>query len=120
LRHPWADRRLMSFCMGLPYIHVRAEAMTKIVLRQAMTDRLPQFLLAHNGKAALSEVVDRAVTGSERATVMEGLALARRQPEWFSATAVAELEDEVEAGKSFGMATRTAMFARWLRWCDVS
>ena len=99
LTHPWSDRRLMSFCMGLPYEHVCADALPKVVLRQAMEGRLPGGLLAHRGKADLSEVARRAAEGSERHYVEEGLRLARSQPEWFSAGEVAEIESEFESGR---------------------
>ena len=119
LTHPWSDRRLMSFCMGLPYTHVCADALPKLVLRQAMADRLPPGLLAHRGKADLSEVARRAVEGPQRPYVKEGLRLARNQPEWFSAGEVAEIESEFDAGQSFAPAIRVAMFASWVRWCNA-
>jgi hypothetical protein len=119
LSHPWCDRRLMSFCMGLPYSHIQRGGLAKIVLRQAMEGRLPPGLLAHAGKADLSEVVVRAALGPERPYVEEGLRLAQAQPQWFDATAVAGLEAEFRSGASLGSAARVAMFAWWLNMCNA-
>lgn len=120
LTHPWADRRLMSFCMGLPYEHVRKHSVPKVILRQAMAARLPPELVAHNGKADLSEVANRAARGHEREYLMEGLRLAREQPDWFDAGEVAEIQREFESGGAVSPASRVAMFAWWLRWCEAS
>lgn len=119
LTHPWSDRRLMSFCMGLPYVHVQRGGLTKIVLRQAMEGRLPGGLLVHRGKADLSEVVNRAVQGPERPYIEEGLRLARSQPEWFDGSAVDTIEADFRSGKLPSGAIRVAMFASWVRWCNA-
>jgi asparagine synthase (glutamine-hydrolysing) len=122
LTHPWSDRRLMSFCMGLPYEHVidGAAGLSKLVLRQAMADRLPEPILARRTKADISEVTRRAVRGPQRGYLTEGLAIARTQPEWFDKSAVDEFEQEFESGEGEANATRTAMLAWWLRWCEAA
>lgn len=120
LSHPWCDRRLMSFCMGLPYVHVCKGGLGKIVLREAMDGRLPPALLAHGGKADLSEVLVKAALGRERPYVEEGLRLARSQTAWFDPDAVANVEAEFQSGDSLGRAVRVAMCGWWLRWCNAA
>jgi asparagine synthase (glutamine-hydrolysing) len=119
LTHPWADRRLMSFCMGLPYVHIQAEGLTKVVLREAMSERLPGSLLERRSKANISEVAERAARGPERHHVKRGLALARSQPGWFDPDTVKAIETDFDAGDDFAAALRVAMFASWLRWCGA-
>lgn len=119
--HPWCDRRLMSFCMGLPYPHVVADGLTKVVLRQAMADRLPAEVLRRRGKADISEAARRGAREVNLQHVKEGLALARRQPDWFNPTAVDQIESTFDAGEvgSDAPALRVAFFSTWLDWCGV-
>ncbi len=49
--------------MGLPFEHVVADGKAKLILRQAMADRLPQLVLRRRGKSDLSEVARRAARG---------------------------------------------------------
>lgn len=119
LSHPWSDRRLMSFCMGLPYEHIQRGGFTKIVLRQAMEGRLPPGLIVHRGKADLSEVSQRATRGPERPHLEAGLRLARSQPQWFDRAALDTIEADFRSGKSSSAAVRVAMFATWVRWCNA-
>jgi hypothetical protein len=110
----------MSFCMGLPYEHVCMGAVSKVVLRQAMYERLPHEVVMRGDKANISEASRRRARGPERAYLDEGLRLARRQPEWFDPATVNEIEKKFEAGEGEGPALRVAMFAWWLDWCGAS
>lgn len=119
LSHPWSDRRLMSFCMGLPYEHViRSEGVRKVILRSAMMDRLPPEVTHRRGKADISEVAQRQARGPAHDHLKEGLRLAREQNEWFDPGEVTALEARFDAGKAEAPALRVAMFAWWLHWCD--
>lgn len=118
LSHPWSDRRLMSFCMGLPYEHICAGAVSKKVLRQAMNCRLPREIVRRRDKASLAEASRRRAYGSERPYVLEGLRIARRMPDWFAAEAVQSVEYDFRAGRGEAEALRVAMFALWLQWLD--
>lgn len=119
--HPWNDRRLMSFCMGLPFNHVVADGVTKVVLRQAMSGRLPDAVLLRHTKSDISEAARNAARGPQVGFVTEGLKLAREREGWFDAATVDSIRSGFEAGESRteGSALRVAMFASWLRWCGV-
>lgn len=119
LSHPWSDRRLMSFCMGLPYEHVLDPGRrTKVVLRQAMADRLPPEVRERRGKADISEAARRAAFGRDRDRIRRGLELARTQSGWFDAQTVSSIAATFEGGTGEAEAARVAMFAWWLDWCE--
>lgn len=119
--HPFTDRRLMSFCMGLPYEHVYRGGWSKIVLRQAMHDRLPYDVVTRPGKADISEVARRAAYGRDLDYVKAGLRLARQQTDWFDANAVAEIESSFLAKRNnLAIALRVSMMGWWLRWCETA
>jgi asparagine synthase (glutamine-hydrolysing) len=120
LTHPWSDRRLMSFCMGLPYQRVCPQGRTKVVLRDAMAERLPPEILGRPHKANLAGASERAAYGPNLPYVRTGFALAREQPEWFDRAAVDTLEADFERGYSVAGALRLAMFASWVRWCEAA
>jgi hypothetical protein len=111
----------MSFCMGLPYEHVvRSDGLTKVVLREAIKDRLPSEIVNRRGKANISEVARRAAFGRDIAHVEQGLKLARRQTDWFDPSVVKSAEDTFNQGLGEARALRIAMFAWWLNWCETS
>jgi asparagine synthase (glutamine-hydrolysing) len=114
LSHPFGDRRVMSFCMGLPYTAVKPEGRTKAVLREAMVGRLPEAVRERHGKADISEVLRRAVGGRHRTLVLAGLELATGLDHWFDATQVDTVREDFEGGRSEALATRVAMLAFWL------
>jgi asparagine synthase (glutamine-hydrolysing) len=118
LCHPWSDRRLMSFCMGLPFEHVCTGTISKLVLRQAMHERLPHEIVMWVRKADISEASRRRARGPEHAYVREGFRLARQQAEWFDPAVVDDIEAKFDTGEGDGSALRVAMFAWWLNWCE--
>jgi asparagine synthase (glutamine-hydrolysing) len=118
LSHPFSDRRVMSFCMGLPFEEVCSQGQTKLILRRAMAERLPGDIVNRRGKASLAEAARRRAFGPERPYVIEGFRLARRHPEWFNAEAVDEVAAGFKTGTDEVASLRLAMFAWWLDWCE--
>ncbi len=52
-RHPWLDRRLVSFCMALPGEQKLGQGWPKMILRRAMSNRLPDSVRWRRGKEHL-------------------------------------------------------------------
>ncbi|MBI3933352.1 MAG: hypothetical protein HY316_01585 [Acidobacteria bacterium] len=52
-RHPFLDRRVIEYCLGLPHEQLRRGDQTKFVLRQAMDGILPQSVRTRRTKARL-------------------------------------------------------------------
>ena len=50
-RHPFLDRRVIEYCLGLPPEQRRRGNYTKFVLRQAMRDQLPEKVRTRTTKA---------------------------------------------------------------------
>ena len=50
LRHPFRDRRLMEFCLALPAEQKLHRGLTRMVLRSAMADILPEQVLRRGDK----------------------------------------------------------------------
>ena len=52
-RHPWLDRRLVSFCLTLPGKQKLGQGWPKAILRRAMKDHLPETVRWRRGKEHL-------------------------------------------------------------------
>jgi asparagine synthase (glutamine-hydrolysing) len=61
LRHPFHDRRLTEFLMGVPPDMLRRDGQTKFLLRNAMRGSLPEVVRARRTKTAFSRTVLRAL-----------------------------------------------------------
>jgi asparagine synthase (glutamine-hydrolysing) len=48
LRHPFLDRRLIEFCLALPWEQKRSKGWSKVVLRRAMAGILPEAVCWRN------------------------------------------------------------------------
>lgn len=112
--HPFLDRRLMTFCMGLPWQAVHGLVTPKLILRELAKRRLPAEFTQAVRKADLSEYYDTAVFGHERAAVRRGLELALGRPEFVNIDAVRRVEHEFESCVRSWTASRIAMLMLWL------
>ena len=52
-RHPFADRRLLEFCLALPESQKLYRGWCRIIMRRALTDLLPESVHQRPGKARL-------------------------------------------------------------------
>ena len=58
-RHPFFDRRLIEFTLMLPPEMKMNEDVIKVLLRNAMLDRLPEVVRSRNDKAEFSEILKK-------------------------------------------------------------
>jgi asparagine synthase (glutamine-hydrolysing) len=61
LRHPFEDRRIIELSLGLPASELREDGTTKLVLRRALHDLLPESVRTRTTKAEFSCVFDDAL-----------------------------------------------------------
>jgi asparagine synthase (glutamine-hydrolysing) len=113
--HPFFDRSLMTYCMGLPWHVVCGDFSPKRLLRELARRRLPPSLHGALVKAQLDEYYDDAVFDHERARVLEGLALASDRTDWCEPGEVTKLRDQVLEGTASFLPSRVAMLMLWER-----
>jgi len=63
-RHPWLDRRLVSFCLSLPGEQKLGQGWPKMILRRAMLNRLPDSVRWRKGKEHLGWEFTKALTNN--------------------------------------------------------
>jgi len=73
LRYPYADRRLVEFCLALPADQKLREGWTRWVLRRAMEGVLPREIQWRGSKSDLSGSFNRGLREFERARLDEVL-----------------------------------------------
>lgn len=117
IAHPFLDRRVVEFCLGLPWTQKLRGGFTKSVLRNAMSDRLPTDITARAAKADLSAPFINSVLGQERTFVLEGLSLAASNgTTWWSSEGLRRLGESFADGEDPFEAYRVAILAHWYRW----
>ncbi len=76
-RHPFFDRRVIEFVLGIPETQRWRGQVTKYVLRGAMGDRLPSSVYHRLDKADFSPVVPRAVEAVGGSQLLDHLTIGR-------------------------------------------
>jgi asparagine synthase (glutamine-hydrolysing) len=76
-RHPFLDRRIIEFALGLPDDQRRCGAQTRYVVCRALRDLLPPSVATRSGSGIGSARVVRGVDGLGGADLFDDLALAR-------------------------------------------
>lgn len=77
-RHPFLDRRIVEFALGIPDYQRRRGTVTRYVVRQALSDLLPPSVRQRRGAADGSARVARAIEALGGAALFDDLVLARR------------------------------------------
>jgi asparagine synthase (glutamine-hydrolysing) len=75
-RHPFFDRRLIEFGVGIPEEQRWQGRETKYVVRRAMSDLLPASVATRNGKGDFNPCVAQAVEAIGGASLFDGLHIA--------------------------------------------
>ncbi len=76
LAHPFLDRRLVEYCLGLPRTQKIRNGWTKTILRHAMAGRLPEEIRTRPDKANLSRPFTAFVLNEKNMILREGLSIA--------------------------------------------
>jgi asparagine synthase (glutamine-hydrolysing) len=58
LRHPFMDKRLVEFCLGLPTAQSLANGLTRVVMRNAMDATVPDMIRLRPGKTTMAAAFD--------------------------------------------------------------
>ena len=114
LAHPFLDRRLMTFCMGLPWDAICGDFTPKRLLRELARRHLPAFLHTGPTKAVLDEYYEAAVFKHEKELARQGLDLAASRPELCDPGGVVKLRQEMEHEQASFAPSRVAMVMLWL------
>lgn len=69
-RHPWLDRRLVSFCLRLPGDQKLGQGWPKIILRRAMKGYLPEDVRWRRGKEHLGWDFTKTLIKNNRADIL--------------------------------------------------
>lgn len=80
IAHPFLDRQLLEHALVMPREYRIAAGRSKVLLRHAMNDRLPETIAQRVDKAELSSPFMSAVNGAQRHFVDAGLQLAEQDP----------------------------------------
>jgi asparagine synthase (glutamine-hydrolysing) len=115
--HPFLDRRLVEYALVVPAEQRIAGGLSKVLLRQAMGNRLPRSVADRRDKAVLSSTFDRAVRGPQRDLLHEGLERARPVLDQLGRRAP---DVETDLGTSSGVFRlyRTAIIGHWTAGLD--
>lgn len=115
--HPFTDRALIAFCLGLPREQKVRAGMTKIVLRNAMRGLLPPEVTERAAKAEMAGSFFAGLSGSVGGPLSKGLALAPSNlSPWVHQHAIEAMSADGGSVEAF----RTAFLAIWRAWADGS
>lgn len=74
LRYPFRDLRLVNFLLSLPAHQLYRQGISRPILRNALTGRLPEKIRLRQGKTNLEALVLRGLLDREWPTLADGLA----------------------------------------------
>lgn len=118
--HPFMDRRVMEFCLGLPREQKVRNGMTKVILRNAMQLPLPPEVTERAAKAELASSFFSGLYGTGRPLVEQGLGWAAANPSsWTRPDGVVALIEAFRAGGDGFDAYRVASIEYWRHWLDA-
>lgn len=117
-RVPFLDVRLVEFLAGLPDRMKFRDGVTKVVLREAMTDVIPSDIVRRRDKMGFVTPEQTWLTNSARPWILKGVSLAAEAvPDLIDADHAVRFTDDVlscRAPFSFEL-WRLACFGRWMQ-----
>lgn len=108
IRLPFFDRKLAEFCLCLPEEQRQRGTVWKLILRNAMRDRLPECVRAKDYKAEFSELFE-IVFDDRTAGQLQNLAI--RNTDWFHAR---RLEQWITAATQWDSPDHTGPWPLWM------
>jgi len=115
--HPFLDRRVVEFCLGLPREQKVRLGLTKVALRNGANALLPAKVTARAEKAELGSSLLSAIGGQSFHMVETGLDLALSNPfPWVEPERVAQLAEQFRRDREGIGAFRVAYVAFWRDW----
>jgi asparagine synthase (glutamine-hydrolysing) len=114
--HPFMDRRVIEYCMGLPREQKVRAGYTKVVLRNAMRGVLPTEVTDRAAKAEMGSSFIAGLLGTGWGPLSQGLSLAPSNlSHWLGPNAFARM---AQADGPSLEPYRTAFLAIWRAWAD--
>jgi asparagine synthase (glutamine-hydrolysing) len=84
MRHPFADRRLVEFCLGLPSEQRLRDGWGRFIQRQALEGILPEAIRLRRTKATPARSVGRALLERDLEDLERLLQMAPRASQWIN------------------------------------
>lgn len=109
LRFPFFDRRLAEFCLRLPEHQRQQGATWKLILRNAMRQRLPERIRTKTGKAEFSELFERIFLAPVAKARMQHLTIQHRT-DWLDPH---KMEKHVTAAAQAGSLPSLGLWPLW-------
>lgn len=115
VRLPFLDHRLVEYGFGLAPELLLNNAVTKVVLREAMRGIVPEAILQRKDKLAYSPPQERWVRGPLRGWMHELLLAAERRRDVFNARHVLDVREKLERTTGSPLAWRIASTEAWFQ-----
>ena len=115
VRLPFLDHRLVEYGFGLAPELLLNNAVTKVVLREAMRGIVPEAILQRKDKLAYSPPQERWVRGPLRGWMNELLLAAERRRDVFDARHVLDVREKLERTTGSPLAWRIASTEAWFQ-----
>ena len=115
VRLPFLDHRLVEYCFGMPPDLLLHNAVTKVVLREAMRGIVPDQILDRKDKLAYSPPQRQWSRGPLRPWLEEMLGGAERRVEVFNPETVRHVRDELRHDGADTLVWRIASTEAWFR-----
>ena len=72
-RHPYFDKRLVEFCLALPREQKISDGWTRIIVRRALADLLPDKIIQHGSKWNPNEFFARRLLALEKDSIEQAI-----------------------------------------------
>ena len=115
VRLPFLDHRLVEYGFGLAPELLLNNAVTKVVLREAMRGIVPEAILQRKDKLAYSPPQERWVRGPLRGWMNELLLAAERRRDVFNARHVLDVREKLDRTTGSPLAWRIASTEAWFQ-----
>jgi len=115
VRLPFLDHRVVEYCFGLPPKMLLSDAVTKVILRDAMRGIVPDRILDRKDKLAYAPPQRQWAQGPLRPWIDQMLMGAERRTDVFNPAMIRRIREKVLAGGSDRLAWRVVSTEAWFQ-----
>lgn len=115
VRLPFLDHRIVEYCFGLPPEMLLSNAVTKVVLRDAMRGIVPDRILDRKDKLAYAPPQRQWTQGPLRPWMDQMLAGAEQRTDVFNPAMIRRIRSRVRAGGNDRLAWRVVSTEAWFQ-----
>ena len=113
VRMPFLDHRLVEYSFGLPPDLLLHNAVTKVVLREAMRGIVPEEILGRKDKLAYSPPQAQWIRGPLHGWMETLLSKAQQRSDYFDPAAVRHIAERLQGSPNSPLAWRVASTEAW-------